>query len=203
VATAVLVSGTGTILESVLAVTAIDVVAADRECRGLDVARGADIATVLVDRRAHGGFGKGFDRQGYTDALGDALGERSVDLVCMAGFGTVLSPSFFERFAGRVLNTHPSLLPRYPGWRAVEDALRDGAVETGCTVHVATAALDDGPILCQEPVEVRADDDEATLHERIKAVERRLYPATIVAVRAALDAGEAATSVATAPAARR
>ena len=202
-ATAVLVSGTGTILESVLEATTVGVVVADRACRAIEVAQAAGVATLLVDRRDHGGFGPGFDRQAYTDALSDALADRSVDLVCMAGFGTVLAPTFFERFGGRVLNTHPSLLPRYPGWRAVADALGDGATETGCTVHVATAALDDGPILCQEAVEVRADDDEATLHERIKAVERRLYPATIVAVRAALDAGEEATAVAAAPVARR
>jgi phosphoribosylglycinamide formyltransferase-1 len=108
-----------------------------------------------------------------------------VDVVAMAGFGTVLDGSFFEwgdgRYRGRVLNTHPSLLPAYPGWHAVRDALEAGARESGCTVHVAIPEVDAGPVLAQQAVPVLAGDDEATLHERIKAVERELYPATIAA----------------------
>jgi phosphoribosylglycinamide formyltransferase 1 len=196
VTTAVLVSGTGTILEAVLDAVTVRVVAADRPCRGLEVAAARGVEARLVDRRDHGGFTAGFDRQGYTDALADELAARDVDLVCMAGFGTVLSASFFDRYAGRVLNTHPSLLPRYRGWHAVRDALDDGATETGCTVHLATVSLDDGPVLRQRVVEVREGDDEAALHERIKAVERHLYPETVAAVRAALDAGAPATAAA-------
>ena len=196
-ATAVLVSGTGTILEAILgAEVPVGVVVADRPCRGLVVAARGGVETVLVDRAEHGGFQPGFDRDGYTDALADALEVRGVDLVCMAGFGTVLAASFFERFEGRVLNTHPSLLPAFRGWHAVRDALAAGVTTTGCTVHVATAELDEGPILSQEPVEVRDDDDEATLHERIKAVERRLYPLTILLVRAALARGDEPASLA-------
>jgi phosphoribosylglycinamide formyltransferase-1 len=192
-----MVSGQGTILESICeAGITVDLVTADRSCRGLEVAERRGIDAALVDRAAHGGFTKGFDRDGYTAALTDTLVDRDVDLVCMAGFGTVLSAPFFERFEGRVLNTHPSLLPAFRGWHAVRDALDAGATVTGCTVHVATAALDDGPVLRQERVEVRASDDEHSLHERIKEVERRLYPATIALVRAALDRGDAAVSVA-------
>jgi phosphoribosylglycinamide formyltransferase-1 len=203
VRTAVLVSGEGTILEAILESTDVDVVASDRPCRGLDVATRAGVEAVLVDRRDHGGFGRAFDRGAYTDALADALATRRVDLVCMAGFGTVLAPTFFDRFDGRVLNTHPSLLPAFRGWHAVRDALAAGATTTGCTVHVATTTLDDGPILRQETVEVRAGDDEATLHERIKQVERRLYPATIGEVRRAMAAGEPPVSIAHASGATR
>ena len=97
----------------------------------------------------------------------------------MAGFGTILSNPFFDAYEGRVLNTHPSLLPSFPGWHAVRDALQHGARITGCTVHIATLEVDAGPILAQAAVEIRDDDDEASLHERIKLVERDLYPTTI------------------------
>lgn len=202
--TAVLVSGTGTILEAILAAEVpVSVVAADRPCRGLVVAARDGVEAVLVDRAEHGGFSKEFDREGYTDALVDALVRRGVDLVCMAGFGTVLSSSFFKAFEGRVLNTHPSLLPAFRGWRAVRDALEAHVATTGCTVHVATEELDEGPILTQELVEVRPDDDESSLHERIKGVERRLYPLTILLVRAAIARGEEPASLARPPDAER
>ena len=102
-----------------------------------------------------------------------------VDLVVMAGFMTVLEKPIFDAYEGRVLNTHPALLPSFRGAHAVRDALAYGVKVTGTTVHVATVDVDDGPILAQEAVPVLPDDDEASLHERIKAVERRLYPATI------------------------
>jgi phosphoribosylglycinamide formyltransferase 1 len=100
----------------------------------------------------------------------------------MAGFGTVFAAPVFEAFPGRILNTHPALLPSFKGWHAVRAALEAGVKVTGCTVHVATLEVDDGPILAQEAVPVLPDDDETSLHERIKDVERRLYPATIRAV---------------------
>jgi phosphoribosylglycinamide formyltransferase-1 len=197
VATCIMVSGTGTILEAICAAAVrVDLVVADRPCPGLEVASARGIDAVLVDRAVHGGFAPSFDRAGYTTEIEAALVARDVDLVCMAGFGTVLAETFFQRFAGRVLNTHPSLLPAFPGWHAVSDALREGATVTGCTVHVATVAVDDGPILRQARVDVLPSDDEASLHERIKQVERRLYPATIALVRDALDRGAPATSVA-------
>lgn len=187
----VLVSGTGTILEAILAAgLPVAVVAADRPCRGLEVAAEAGIPTELVDRSRFGGFGVGFDREGFTRALVDALRPYAVDLVAMAGFGTVLAASFHDAHPGRVLNTHPSLLPAFPGWHAVEDALAAGVRQTGCTVHVATVALDSGPVLGQEAVPVLDGDDAARLHERIKEVERVLYPRVIAAVLADLDAGD-------------
>jgi phosphoribosylglycinamide formyltransferase-1 len=196
--TAVLASGEGTILEAILATRIeVSVVAADRACRALSIATDAGIEAITVDRRDFGGFGPAFDRQGYTDALVAALRDRRVDLVCMAGFGTIFTPSFFEAFGGRVLNTHPSLLPAFRGWHAVRDALQAGATTTGCTVHLATEQLDDGPILRQMRVEIEPGDDEPGLHERIKAVERELYPATIRAVLEALSRGEEPASIAT------
>ena len=100
-------------------------------------------------------------------------------MVAMAGFGTVLGQSIHDAYPGRILNTHPALLPAFPGWHAVADALAAGVEETGTTVHVATLAMDAGPVLAQATVQVLPDDTEATLHERIKSVERTLYPDTI------------------------
>jgi phosphoribosylglycinamide formyltransferase-1 len=114
----------------------------------------------------------------------------------MAGFGTIVTAAFHDAFVGRVLNTHPSLLPDFKGWHAVAQALESGVSQTGCTVHVATEALDDGPILAQRRVEVLADDDESSLHERIKAVERELYPTVVSRVMAALEQGREVSSVA-------
>jgi phosphoribosylglycinamide formyltransferase 1 len=193
----VLVSGSGTILEAVLAAgLAVDLVAADRACRGLDVARAAGVEALLLDRAGYGGFAPSFERERYSRDLATRLGERGVDLVAMAGFGTVLTSSFHAAFPGRVLNTHPSLLPDFKGWHAVAQAIDAGVAETGCTVHLATEQLDDGPILAQRRVAVRADDDEASLHERIKTVERALYPLVIARVMASLAEGHEPASVA-------
>jgi phosphoribosylglycinamide formyltransferase-1 len=94
----------------------------------------------------------------------------------MAGFGTILEKPVHDAFPGRIVNTHPALLPAFKGWHAVDDALAAGVKVTGCTVHLATLEVDDGPILAQEAVPVLDDDTAETLHERIKEVERRLYP---------------------------
>lgn len=180
VALGVLVSGAGTILEAILAGgLGVRVVVADRPCRGLEVARAAGIDAVLVDRHAFGGFGPGFDRWAYTEELTGALVRAGVELVVMAGFGTVLDRPVHDRFPGRILNTHPALLPAFPGWHAVEDALAAGVAVTGTTVHLATLEMDAGPILAQREVPVVPGDTVASLHERIKDVERTLYPETI------------------------
>jgi len=186
----VLVSGSGTILEALIANgVPVALVAADRPCRGLDVARDAGVAALLVDRGDYGGFAADFDRARYSADLAGALRSHDIDLVAMAGFGTVVTSDFHDAFPGRVLNTHPSLLPAFKGWHAVAQALASGVAETGCTVHVATEALDDGPILAQRRVAVGPDDDESSLHERIKEVERQLYPEVLTRVMASLDAG--------------
>ena len=174
---AVLASGSGTLLEAILAAGLRPlVVVSDRSCRALDVA--------ARSRRPRpwssgGSFGPDFDRAAYTDEVVRALKDAGMGLVAMAGFMTVLGPAAFAAFPERILNTHPSLLPAFPGAHAVRDALAFGVKVTGCTVHVATETVDHGPILAQEAVPVLPGDDEATLHERIKAVERRLYPRII------------------------
>ncbi len=171
-----LASGTGTLLEAIIeAGLEVTVVVSDRECRALQVATRAGLRTKLLQRS----FGADFDRDGYSVLLADLLARRGVDVVAMAGFGTVLSRPLFDSYAGRVLNTHPSLLPAFKGWHAVRDALQAGVAVTGATVHVATELVDEGPILAQEEVPVLAGDSEASLHERIKQVERRLYPRSI------------------------
>jgi len=177
---AVLVSGTGTILQALLADgLPIVVVVADRPCRGLEIAADHHVASELVDRRTFGGFGDEFARDAFTRRVVEVLEHHDVDLVVMAGFGTVLTAPVHAAYDGRILNTHPALLPEFPGWHAVEDALAAGAMVTGCTVHLATLDMDAGPILAQQEVDVRPDDTAATLHERIKEVERQLYPRAI------------------------
>jgi phosphoribosylglycinamide formyltransferase-1 len=194
VALAVLVSGSGTILEAMFDFgIKVDRVVADRPCRGLEVATAAGVPAVLIDRREFGGFSKSFDRVGFSLALVGTLD--GIDVIAMAGFGTITTAEFHDRFSGRVLNTHPSLLPEFKGWHAVRDALAAGVAETGCTVHVATLELDDGPILAQVGVDVREDDSEASLHERIKEVERDLYPRVVASVIEAIGRGESAASV--------
>jgi phosphoribosylglycinamide formyltransferase-1 len=187
---AVLVSGSGTILRAMfeegLPVTNV---LADRPCAALEIAEEHGAAPELVDRRAYGGFGPEFDREGFTATVTATLVAHQVDLVAMAGFGTVLNDTVHAAFPHRILNTHPALLPLFPGWHGVRDALAAGVSETGCTVHLATLEMDAGPILAQQSVPVLAGDTEETLHERIKVVERTLYPATVAWALAELEAG--------------
>jgi phosphoribosylglycinamide formyltransferase-1 len=187
----VLASGSGTILEAIVADgIPVRAVVADRPCRALEVAQGGGVPAVLVDRRAFGGFGPAFERDTFTEAVTAELVGRGVAVVVMAGFGTVLGRAVHDAFPGRVLNTHPALLPAFPGWHAVEDALAAGVAETGTTVHLATLEMDAGPVLASEAVPVLEGDTVESLHERIKTVERRLYPATIRRFVAGLARGE-------------
>lgn len=174
---AVLASGSGTILEAALAAgVPVEVVVIDRPCGAAAVAEGHGVPWELVERTS---FGPSFDRAAYTDQVVKVLRTHGVGLVVMAGFGTILAPALFDELPGRVLNTHPALLPAFKGWHAVEAALAAGVKVTGCTVHVATAEVDEGPILAQEAVPVLPGDTVVSLHERIKVVERRLYVETI------------------------
>jgi phosphoribosylglycinamide formyltransferase-1 len=173
----VLASGGGTNLAAILAAgLPVTIVIVDRPCPAVDVATTAGIPAELVARES---FGPAFDRVGYSHRVVDALKRHEVDVVAMAGFGTVLGAPILDAFPGRVLNTHPALLPAFKGWHAVADALGAGAAVTGCTVHIATVEVDEGPILAQEEVAVLPGDTIESLHERIKTVERQLYPATI------------------------
>lgn len=182
---AVLASGSGTLLDAMAAAgLPIALVMVDRHCGVEDVAAAHGLECVVVERTD---FTESFDRDGFTERVVAQLRDHRIDLVAMAGWGTILAPAAFRAYPGRILNTHPALLPSFPGWHGVRDALDYGVKVTGCTVHVATEEVDAGPILAQEAVAVEPGDDEASLHERIKAVERRLYTETI---RTILEKGE-------------
>ena len=168
----VLASGGGSNLEAILrADLPVVVVVVDRPCGATAVAEAAGVPSAVVARRP--------DRLAFTHDVVDALAAHDVEVVVMAGFMTILDKPIFDAYDGRVLNTHPSLLPAFRGAHAVADALAAGVKVTGCTVHVATLEVDAGPILAQEAVPVLDGDTTETLHERIKQVEHRLYPETI------------------------
>ena len=170
----VLASGSGTILEALVRRSLpVVVVVADRSCGALDVARKASIAAELVERTD---FSPAFDRVAYTHDVVDVLRRHDVDLVAIAGFGTILSKPFVDAYAGRAVNTHPALLPSFPGMHAEQQALVHGVRFTGVTVHLVDEEVDHGPIVLQEPVMVLPDDDEESLHRKIQEVEHRLYP---------------------------
>jgi phosphoribosylglycinamide formyltransferase-1 len=172
----VLASGSGTNLDSIIGDgIPVEVVVVDRPCGAMDVAAHHGVPAELVERES---FGAAFDRGAYTERVLEVLRKYEVGLVVMAGFGTVM-PTAPGNFDGVMINTHPALLPAFKGWHAVRDALAAGVKVTGCTVHIVTAELDDGPILAQQAVPVLDGDTESTLHERIKEVERPLLIATI------------------------
>jgi formyltetrahydrofolate-dependent phosphoribosylglycinamide formyltransferase len=172
----VLVSGSGTLLASLLDATAtpgypaqIVAVGADRPgIGGLQRAQRYGLPTFTVPLRDHP------DRASWDRALTTAVAGHAPDLVVSAGFMKILGPAFLERFAGRTLNTHPALLPAFPGTHAVADALAHGVRVSGATVHLVDNGVDTGPILAQQAVDVLPDDTADGLHERIKTVERRL-----------------------------
>jgi len=170
----VLASGTGSLLASLLKSAVGDyparvvAVGTDRVCAALDIAAAAAVpryTIVLADYP---------DRNAWDAAIAEATAAHNPDLVVSAGFMKILGPELLSRFPGRVVNTHPALLPAFPGAHAVSDALAYGVRVTGCTVHLVDAGTDTGPILAQQAVPVLDDDDEATLHERIKVIERQL-----------------------------
>jgi phosphoribosylglycinamide formyltransferase-1 len=174
----ILASGSGTILQALLdAGLPVAVVVVDRPCGAIERAEAASVPVEQVERES---FGTDFDRTAYTERVVDVLKRHEVDLVAMAGFMTILEQPIHDAYGGRITNTHPSLLPGFKGAHAVEDALAAGVEVTGCTVHFATLAVDEGPILAQESVPVLPGDTAETLHERIKEVERRLYPQVLL-----------------------
>lgn len=181
----VLASGTGTNLQALIdAQLPIVVVVVDRPCEAIARAQRASIPAVLAERAS---FGPDFDRVEYTHRVVDTLEQHGVELVAMAGFGTILEKPIHDRFPDRIVNTHPALLPAFKGWHAVREALEAGVKVTGCTVHFARLEVDDGPILAQQAVPVLAGDTVESLHERIKEVERELYPRVLRELVARLD----------------
>ncbi|HEX3081719.1 MAG TPA: phosphoribosylglycinamide formyltransferase, partial [Candidatus Saccharimonadia bacterium] len=134
------------------------------------------VPTELIQRTS---FNADFNREAYTKDIMAVLDRHKIDLVAMAGFMTILSAAIFNRYRGKIINTHPSLLPDFKGENAVQQALDAGVEVTGCTIHEATAELDNGPILAQVEVPVKTGDTLETLWERIKETERVIYPETL------------------------
>jgi phosphoribosylglycinamide formyltransferase-1 len=178
----VLASGTGSLLASLLDAAVDDyparvvAVGVDRDCAAVDIAAAASLPSFRVRLADYP------NRDSWDAALTEATAEHSPDLVVSAGFMKILGSQFLSKFEGRTLNTHPALLPAFPGAHGVADALAHGVKVTGCTVHLVDAGTDTGPILAQQAVPVLDDDDELTLHERIKVAERRLLVDVIAAV---------------------
>lgn len=174
----VLVSGRGSNLQALIAAThsiefkgaVTHVVSNKPGAQALEIARDHAIATTVVD---HGRFAT---REAFDAALAHAVDASEPDLVILAGFMRVLDERLVARYAGRMLNVHPSLLPAYPGLHTHRRAIADGAREHGCTVHFVTAAVDGGPIVAQAKVGVARGDDETTLAARVLEAEHRLLP---------------------------
>lgn len=177
----VLVSGSGTLLQALLDAGAtgeldasVVAVGADRpDALGLERATAAGVPTFVHP------LVQGADRAAWDAELTRLVAAHDPDLVVSAGFMKLVGADFLARFGGRMINTHPALLPSFPGAHAVRDALAHGVTVTGTTVFLVDEGVDTGPILAQEPVRVLPGDDEASLHERIKTVERRLLVDTV------------------------
>jgi phosphoribosylglycinamide formyltransferase 1 len=173
---AVLISGSGSLLQALLDQTRdlaagflISAVLSDRTgVGGLDRARAAGVPTAVVELKEFP------DRAAWDEAFARALDAFHPDLVVCAGFMRILGPPTLTRYRGRIVNTHPALLPSFPGAHGVRDALAYGVKVTGCSVILVDEGVDSGPIIAQRAVDVLDGDDEATLHERIKVVERQM-----------------------------
>jgi phosphoribosylglycinamide formyltransferase 1 len=181
---AVLISGRGSNLQSILDATAngrlhatVALVISNRPgAPGLLRAREAGTEAVCVEPRGYS------DRDAYDRAIVTLLRSHAIDLVCLAGFMRLVGPSLLDAFPNRILNVHPSLLPSFPGLDAQRQALSHGVRITGATVHLVTGELDGGPIVCQAAVPVLGDDTVDTLSARILVEEHRIYPEAIACV---------------------
>lgn len=178
---AVLVSGSGTNLQAIIDAVQAGRIAAELALvisnrpgvKALDRAQQAGIPTVCLPHE------EAPSRAAYDEKLSRVLKEAAIDIVVLAGFDRILSTEFVRTFRHRLLNIHPALLPAFPGLHAIQQALDYGARVTGVTVHFVDEGVDTGPIILQEIVEIRPDDTEASLTERVHAVEHRLYPEAI------------------------
>jgi phosphoribosylglycinamide formyltransferase-1 len=176
----VLLSGSGSLCAALLDATddpaypaEVVAVGSDRPAGGLDHAVRRGLPTFVCAVGDHA------DRAAWDRALAEQIGAHAPDLVVSAGFMKIVGPAVLDAFGGRLINTHPALLPAFPGAHAVRDALAAGATVTGATVHVVDAGIDTGPVLAQREIPVLPGDDEARLHERIKEVERELLVQTV------------------------
>jgi len=181
-AIAVMASGKGSNLQVILDAIAagrcpvdVKLVVSDRAGAGaLEIARAAGVPQVLhLDPKEYA------DRASFDAACAEVIDSAGCQWIVLAGYMRILSSSFVRRFRGRIINIHPSILPAFPGARAVEEALAYGVKATGCTVHLVDEVLDGGPILAQAVVPVLDEDTRETLHARIQEEEHRLYPVTL------------------------
>lgn len=175
---AALISGRGSNLQALLDATrnedfparVVLVISNVADAPGLKRAHAAGVETLVIDHKAYP------SREAFDDAMDQALGERGIELVCLAGFMRLLSPEFVLRWSGRLINIHPSLLPLFRGLHPHRQALAAGVKLHGCTVHFVTPDVDDGPIIAQAVVAVEDDDDEARLAARVLEAEHVIYP---------------------------
>ncbi len=182
----ILISGRGSNMEAIVEACAaqtwparVAAVLSNRaDAAGLDYAAARGIATAVVEHRAYA------DREGFDAALAQAIDAQAPDVVVLAGFMRILTPGFVQRYAGRLLNIHPSLLPAFTGLHTHRRAIEAGCKLAGATVHYVTAELDHGPIVAQAAVPVLPGDTEQTLAARVLTSEHRLYP---MAVRWAIE----------------
>ena len=177
----VLVSGQGSNLQALIDACQQDRIAAEivavfsnkAQAYGLQRAEAADIATQALDAKAYA------DRTAFDAALADAIDQYQPDLVVLAGYMRILSPQFVQRYAGRLLNIHPSLLPKYPGLHTHRQAIDNGDSEHGTSVHFVTEQLDGGPVILQAKVPIFADDEEDDVVERVQTQEHTIYPLVV------------------------
>jgi phosphoribosylglycinamide formyltransferase-1 len=179
----VLISGTGSNLLALLKAAdhplypvRVLAVGSDNAAEGLAHADLYGVPTFVVEPNRFS------DVDAWSRKLQETIEHFDPDLIVLAGFMRILPPDFIERFGPNIINTHPSLLPLFPGAHAVRDALASGARETGVTIHVVDAGVDTGPIISQKSVTVMPADDEASLHERIKIEERKLLVDTVLSI---------------------
>lgn len=179
---AVLVSGSGSNLQAILDAARapgyaaeVCVVISDRPgIKALDRATDAGVPTVVVPWSG--------DRAAFTTSICDAASRHGAQALVLAGFMRILAPEAIHRFPDRIVNTHPALLPAFPGARAVGDAIAHGVKLSGVTIHFVDEQVDHGPIIYQEAIPLLADDDEATLQARLQEVEHRVYPEIVDAL---------------------
>ena len=179
---AVLISGRGSNMEALIKAARAPGYSAEMalgishtaEAQGLEIARGLGVEALAISAKPYGK-----DREAHERAIDAVLVERGIAIVCLAGYMRILTPYLVGRWAGRMLNIHPSLLPAYPGLDTHGRALAAGEPEHGCTVHLVTEVMDDGPVLAQATVPVLPGDDEDALAARVLEQEHRIYPAAL------------------------
>ena len=176
---AILISGRGSNMEALIKAAQVPgfpaeialVLSNKPDAPGLEIARGLGVEALAVDAKPYGK-----DREAHEQAIDAELSKRDIQLVCLAGYMRLLTPWLVQRWKGRMLNIHPSLLPKFPGLDTHARALAANEAEHGCTVHLVTEGMDEGPILGQARVSVLPEDDEASLAERVLVQEHLLYP---------------------------